>query len=229
MYNVTAEYLTGLADKLANVITAPTFLSHIEKIQKSSGPDEQYALAEKITPDRLRQEGIETPEGFRVVPRTFEEPEYSLQNGAQLPGKEPGSDRDRFINESYDRSSFPDEPIPGQPEEMAAPETIAKHLKDGLYNIAEFVSEVPFRNLLNELAEVSPEDRPDFILDVVMNNRELAKRDITVPDNMTIQRSTFHDGRPTLFCVSAITALGYPWRKVTFTFDNEILEDNKAA
>jgi len=37
---------------------------------------------------------------------------------------------------------------------------------------------------------------------------------------MLIQRSEFADQRPTLFCVSKVLPLAYPWHKITVTFDS---------
>ena len=36
-----------------------------------------------------------------------------------------------------------------------------------------------------------------------------------------MQRSEFADQRPTLFCVTKMLGLAYPWQKVTITFDSE--------
>ncbi len=53
---------------------------------------------------------------------------------------------------------------------------------------------------------------------VVINKDELVARGISVPEGMTVQRSAFADGRPTLFCVTKY--LPDRMRKVTITFDN---------
>ncbi|GAA5024170.1 hypothetical protein GCM10025734_82300 [Kitasatospora paranensis] len=43
---------------------------------------------------------------------------------------------------------------------------------------------------------------------------------VFVPAGLTIQRSTFRDDRPTLFCIVKHLPHGLLWEKVTVTFDN---------
>jgi len=224
MYTFTKEYLIGLADNLAETVTHPKFLERIEDIQNAENSSEQYALADKIEVEGLKKDGVKIPEGLRVTPRTFEDPEYARKNGVQPAGVEPGTKEGEANFESFDYSSWPKKPLEGQPDEMPEPKVIVQHLRNGLYEIAEYVSGEPFRALLGELAACPAEDRAKFVLDVILHAEERKARGVEVPEHMMIQRSTFHDGRPTLFCVSALTPLGYPWRKVTFTFDNEILD-----
>jgi len=226
MTTINEEYLRSLADELARTVTHPHFLQKVVELREKESFDDQYAVAKEIDREHLAQAGVQMSERFRVTPRTFEDPRFAGANGVQQPGCEPGSDKGSVDLETYDRSSWPGAPLEGEPAEMNDPEVIAHYLKEGIYQIIDFVVTEPFKELLAEMAEVPPPDRPKFVLEVVLDDAERAKRGIRVPDHMTIQRSTFHDGRPTLFCVSALTPLTFPWRKVTVTFDNRILESS---
>ncbi len=224
MSAINEERLRNLADELSKTITHPSFLEKVRAVQQEKTFDDQYATAKEINREYLEQAGVEMSERFRVVPRTFEDPNFAASNGIQQPGREPGSGQGAVDPETYDKSSWPETPLEGEPIEMCAPEVIAHHIKAGINEIIDFVMTEPFKELLAEMAGVPAADRPRFVLEVVLNEDERVARGVFVPDHMLIQRSTFHDGRPTLFCVSALTPLSYPWRKVTVTFDNDILE-----
>ena len=96
MSGFTREFLMGLADSLAKTVTDPKYLARVQEIQNAD-PDARYALAQQVNPASMREEGVEIPDGFRCVPRTFENPEYALENGVQPAGCEPGSDRREVI------------------------------------------------------------------------------------------------------------------------------------
>jgi len=226
MNTINEEYLRNLAAELAETITHPSFLEKVMAVRQEKTFDEQYAAAQEIDRERLEQAGVKMSDRFRVVPRTFEDPRFASRNGIQQPGREPGADQGGVDPETYDQSSWPELPLEGEPAEMDSPETIAHHIKAGINQIIDFVTTEPFKLLLGEMAEAPLADRPRFVLEIVLNENERAKRGIVVPSHMLIQRSTFHDGRPTLFCVSALTPLSFPWRKVTVTFDNNILESS---
>jgi len=221
MNPITREHLEDIADRLVATVTNPAFLTEVEQVHKAGDHDAQYAIAEKINVDSLAKAGVKIPQGFRAVPRTFEDPAYAEQNGVQSMGKEPGSNSGAVAPETYDTSSWAESPLEGQPEKRLAPDEIGNAIRMGMSRIADFVTTEKFQNLLAEMSELPPTSRPEFVLDVVLNQQELESRGVVVPHDMMIQRSTFHDGRPTLFCVSALTALAYPWRKVTYTFDND--------
>jgi hypothetical protein len=101
---------------------------------------------------------------------------------------------------------------------VANPEKFGEEVHARTTEIAEFVFTVEFRSLLSELYSKTPSERHEFVREVVINPDELAKRGISVPEGMTLQRSAFADGRPTLFCVTKYLSDGK--RKVTITFDN---------
>lgn len=101
---------------------------------------------------------------------------------------------------------------------IANPEKFGEEVRSHTTEIAEFVFTEEFRSLVSELYSKPTSERYEFVREVVINPDQLAKRGISVPEGMTVQRSVFADGRPTLFCVSKHLSDGK--RKVTITFDN---------
>lgn len=99
-------------------------------------------------------------------------------------------------------------------------EAVRTEVRAGLEDIRDFVTTDPFVTLLEELYELEPEQRDDFVRSTLLDEEQLAARDVHVPDGMKIQRSQFGDGRPTLFAVTKVMADGV--RKVTYTFDSSL-------
>jgi hypothetical protein len=95
---------------------------------------------------------------------------------------------------------------------------LSEEVRSTTTEIAEFVYTEEFQALVSELNRKSVSERYDFVRNVVINKDELAKRGISVPEGMIIQRSAFADKRPTLFCVTKY--LSDQRYKVTITFDN---------
>jgi hypothetical protein len=85
--------------------------------------------------------------------------------------------------------------------------------------IGKFVNSDEFQVVLRELYATPHGERDSFVRRVLLDPAELAARSVVVPPGMTIQRSKFHDGRPTIFCISSM--VGDNLRKVTITFDKE--------
>lgn len=227
MSSLTRAHLMDLTGRLVDTVTHPSFLARVEAIQRAADSDSQWTIAQRTDAATLHDDGIALPDGFRVAPRTFENPVFANANGVQPAGREPGSHLGTVDAASYDRSSFP-VPSGARPAQAPQPDVIAQHLTDAIAAIADFVTQAPFCALLDEMAGIAAEQRPAFVLGVVLDEQERATRQIVVPPTMAIQRSTFHDGRPTLFCVSASTRLFYPWQKVTITFDNDNLATTAA-
>jgi hypothetical protein len=59
-----------------------------------------------------------------------------------------------------------------------------------------------------------------FVRTVLLDPEQLDKRGLTPPAGLCIQRSEFHDQRPTLFCVSQHLPEGAQWKRVTITIDH---------
>lgn len=99
------------------------------------------------------------------------------------------------------------------------PETYARWMKDALADIHAYVSTERFRAVLGEMnALATREEKDQFILCNLLDPAELARRGITPPEGVEVQRSKFADGRPTAFCV--VKHLPDPSRKMTITFDH---------
>ncbi len=94
-------------------------------------------------------------------------------------------------------------------------------LRDSFVGLTEFVGRPEFVGLMEDLYELPQEQRRRFVDEVVMDPEERRRRGIVEPDGILVQRSTFADGRPTLFCVSKTLPPGHGFHKVTVTFDNE--------
>lgn len=90
-----------------------------------------------------------------------------------------------------------------------------------LDDIIDFVTTPAFRAVVDELNDQPASAWPDFVESVLLDDAELERRGVTVPEDVLIQRSSFGDGRPTLFCVVKYLPEEYRdlWAKMTVTFD----------
>jgi hypothetical protein len=79
----------------------------------------------------------------------------------------------------------------------------------------------PFRRLCHELNGLPDAEREAYVRNVFLCREELAKRGVEVPEGVLIQRSSFGDRRPTLFCVKKYlpTKFHSAWENVNLTFD----------
>jgi hypothetical protein len=227
---ITQDYIDSIAEDLSRTVTHPEFLRRMLKVRAAATDAERIALGRDVYPDELKKAGIPVPETMRVSPRTFEKPEFAQATGVQPFGREPGSHHETAWEsygsmrpEAYDTSTWGPENV-DYPTDMKDPDFIRETVYDAVLEIGRFVMTEPFNHALLDLMAAPSEDRPAFVLNVLLNPTEREGRGINVPDGMRIQRSTFYDGRPTLFCVSMLTPLAFPWRKVTITFDNDGLE-----
>lgn len=90
---------------------------------------------------------------------------------------------------------------------------------EAVLEIGKFVNTAEFQAVLEELYAKPHDERDEYVRRVLLDPGQLAARSIAVPEGMRIQRSRFHDGRPTIFCISKM--VGHDLRKVTITFDAE--------
>jgi PKHD-type hydroxylase len=90
-------------------------------------------------------------------------------------------------------------------------------MTNSMNSIVDVVSQSPFQTVLKELYELPSAERPRFVKDVLLNPSELQNRDVSIPDDISVQRSWFSDERPTLFCLTKYLSTG---EKVTITFDD---------
>ncbi|HVF26680.1 MAG TPA: hypothetical protein VM943_00485 [Pyrinomonadaceae bacterium] len=227
---LTQDYINTIAEDLARTVSHPEFLKRMLEVREGETNAERIARAGAVAPDELRKAGVPVPDTLRVTPRTFEKPEFADVNGIQSFGREPGSEKETAWEsygsmppEAYDTSTWGDENV-DYPTEMKDPEFVRQTVYEAVLEIGKFAMTEPFNQALVDLMAAPSEERPAFVLNNLLNQTERERRGIHVPENMRIQRSTFYDGRPTLFCVSMLTPLAYPWRKITITFDNDGME-----
>ena len=105
---------------------------------------------------------------------------------------------------------------------------LAQVMRVAYDDLIEFVTTPEFRAVMEELKNLRSEERPAFVLSVLLNTKELTKRKIHTPDGILIQRSAFGDRRPTLFCVKKYLPDKYSnvWQNVNLTFDNQFLDES---
>ncbi len=235
----TREYFTNLAKEISETGSHPEVVHRMDEVRRAP-PEERIMRGTSVYPEELEKLGVPVPDTMRVIPRTFERPEFARTNGVQKPGVEPGSSADTawqsygsMEKEAYDGSTWgkDSEPLPDKTEDR---EVIREAIYNAVIEISDFVLDAPFYAALTEMYDLQEEARYKFVLDVFLNEEERNRRNIVVPEQMSIQRSTFYDGRPTLFCIAKKEMRAYPWRKITITFDNDDLnapvenESNKA-
>lgn len=81
------------------------------------------------------------------------------------------------------------------------PEEIYSAARKAYDEIIDFVTTPEFVAVFNEIQALPEQDRPKAVWNTLCDQNELKKRNIHPPDGILIQRSTFGDRRPTLFCV----------------------------
>ena len=89
--------------------------------------------------------------------------------------------------------------------------------------LLEHMFQPAFQAVLSELYELEPQDRPDFVTNVILTPGEMALRGVSTFEGILTQRSSFGDRRPTLFCVRMMIPEPYAqcWQNVNLTFDTE--------
>lgn len=99
---------------------------------------------------------------------------------------------------------------------------LASAMRETYNDLIDFVTTPAFKAIMTEFGGLNSTDRPAFVLSVLLNKEELARRGVNVPEGVLIQRSAFGDRRPTLFCVKKFLPEKYSdvWQNVNLTFDN---------
>ena len=99
------------------------------------------------------------------------------------------------------------------------PETLARLMQEALTSIHQYVSTDAFRAVLGEMnALPTLEEKDEYVRHNLLDPVQLARRGITPPEGIELQRSVFADSRPTTFCV--VKHLPDLSRKITITFDH---------
>lgn len=210
---VTRKHIEEMAASLARTTTSPEFLGIVDGIRKRPPPCKITTAGEVV--DRLKRD-IPLPDDFRVTTRKFEMPRdpvvyFDESEGTGCVAHEGGVIT--VVNASARGGRVP--------QEQRGAEDIASIIREGIEEICRFVQITPFVALLDDLYARSGAERWQFVDDVILDDKERTYRGVSVPDDLMIQRSVFGDGRPTLFCVTKVVPLAYPWQKVTITFDDE--------
>lgn len=107
-------------------------------------------------------------------------------------------------------------------------EELAAAMRAAYDDLVAFVSTGEFRAVLRELMDLSPQQRPTFVSEVLLNPRELVRRGIYTPKEILVATSAFGDRRPTLFSVRRYLPERFHrvWQNVNLTFDNEYRDED---
>jgi hypothetical protein len=222
-----------MATCLAETASRPEFIAMVQELRETP-PSRQPAVLQRVASiDYMESQGVSFPAGSRLSPRSFEDPKDARvdnQRASDNPSDNPVAsfanglaaiEYQGFLITTVNKESQKATLTHTAPSQAGWPAgSIRATIQQSLEEIAAFVARPEFQRLLEDLYALPESERPQFVLDVVMNAEARAHRGIVVPDTMVMQRSTFADARPTLFCVSKLIPLAYPWRKVTVTFDN---------
>jgi hypothetical protein len=92
--------------------------------------------------------------------------------------------------------------------------------------LLDVVAREEFQALLHELYSLHPTERPSFVLSEILPVEKREKRGVILPEGILVQRSSFGDGRPTLFCIKKYLPEDCRefWENVNITFDNKFEE-----
>ena len=105
---------------------------------------------------------------------------------------------------------------------------LARVMRTTYDELIDFVSTPEFTAVMEEFSTLEGHERPSFVLTVLLDREELARRGVRIPEGILIQRSAFGDRRPTLFCVKKYLPVEYRhvWENVNLTFDNYFADES---
>lgn len=111
----------------------------------------------------------------------------------------------------------------------------AKHLyqqmRKSYDELIDFIVDTPMKDIIEEMYTMPEDERPDFVSEKILNPEYLAGAGVSIPDDILIQRSSFGDGRPTLFVVKKYLDEDDRdiWENVNITFDQEADDGEQKA
>jgi hypothetical protein len=73
--DLSPEAVRDASEQLIRVVTSPEYLELAAEINALPVEDRLTATAERLTPEALRERGLELPEALRISPRWFEPPQ----------------------------------------------------------------------------------------------------------------------------------------------------------
>lgn len=214
-FGITDEELHRMAVELAATAAHPEFLEMLQDVQSAPASQRSSVAREVAHVDNVVAKGIPVPNTFRLTTRTFEEPPVGAS-----PSDSPIVTFDGHSGSIAFHGKVISVTTRQAVAETGRTERVKAEIEEGIEEIGRFVVSPPFQAMLAELAELDEKARPDFVAIELLDPERREKRGLHVPRGMKLQRSNFADGRPTLFCVSKVLPLAYPWHKVTITFDN---------
>ncbi|MGJ8736983.1 hypothetical protein [Zobellia laminariae] len=104
---------------------------------------------------------------------------------------------------------------------------LSKVMKTNYDDLINFITDPVFQKLFSEMMSLQPNERPMFVHKIWLDDSELRRRGLKVPEGILIQTSAFGDRRPTLFCVKKFLPEKYhdSWENVNWTFNNDFEDD----
>lgn len=99
---------------------------------------------------------------------------------------------------------------------------LAQAMREAYDEIIAFIATPEFSQIMEEFSELQSQQRPGFVASILLDDDELARRGVTRPQDILIQRSAFGDRRPTLFVVKKFLPERFRdvWQNVNITIDD---------
>jgi len=99
---------------------------------------------------------------------------------------------------------------------------IAAAMRESYDRLIDFSQDPAFQALVLELYRQPRPLRPRFVREEILSDERRRARGVVVPEGIWVQRSSFGDRRPTLFCIKTYLpdAVQAPWQNVNVTFDD---------
>jgi hypothetical protein len=119
------------------------------------------------------------------------------------------------------------EPVPENEVEKSelTREDLREVMLDHYSDLLDVYFSEEFQNLFQEMRNLPEKERPQFVEEVFLDEEVLRKEGVEIPEDVLIQRSSFGDRRPTLFCLKKYLPEEYQekfaWQNVNITFDND--------
>ena len=107
-------------------------------------------------------------------------------------------------------------------------EELMRVMRQGYDDLIAFITQPAFRAVHGEMMSLPPNERPAYVMSVIMRPEELARRGVVTPEGILVQTSAFGDRRPTLFAVKKFLPAKYhkAWENVNWTFSNEYADED---
>lgn len=84
-YTGKADQIREYANNLGDILSSPGFLEIVEELETAPQAERPEILDRVASVEAFRDRGIPTPEGLRVAPRVFEDPNAAWQTKEYQP------------------------------------------------------------------------------------------------------------------------------------------------